>query len=73
MLPTNDFYFREIRLIPSYSCGPTDTRMALQYIAEGAVTAAHLVTHQFPLSETADAYRIAAQDRSAIKVVVTGT
>ena len=32
---TFDFYFRELRLVPSYSCGPVETRRALDLIAAG--------------------------------------
>lgn len=70
-LPTFDFYFREIRLVPSYSCGPVETRAARDYIAAGAVTAQHLVTHRFPLLEAAEAYRVAARDLASIKTLVT--
>ena len=69
-LSTNDVYFREIRLIPSYSCGPTETRRALQYIRDGVVSASQVVTHRFGLDETNEAYRIAAQDKSAIKTMI---
>jgi L-iditol 2-dehydrogenase len=72
-LPTSDLYFREVRLVPSYSCGPTDTRAALELIERGVVRAAHVVTHRFPLEQAANAYRTAAQDRSAIKTLVTFT
>jgi len=70
-LSTHDLYFREIRLIPSYSCGPSDTRAALRYIGEGVVTARHVVTHRFPLPEASTAYRVAAEDKTAIKTLVT--
>ena len=70
-LPTFDFYFREIRLIPSYSCGPVETRAARDLIEAKAVTAAHLVTHRFPLVDAAEAYRVAAQDLASIKTLVT--
>ncbi|MCX8073307.1 MAG: alcohol dehydrogenase catalytic domain-containing protein [Candidatus Binatia bacterium] len=69
-LDTNDIYFREIRLVPSYSAGPTDTREALRLIEQGVVRAQHVVTHTYPFGEIDRAYRTAAQDPSAIKVVV---
>jgi L-iditol 2-dehydrogenase len=71
-LPTFDFYFKELRLVPSYSCGPTETRRALDLITAGVV-AAHVVTHRFPLADAAAAYRVAALDKSAIKTLVTMT
>lgn len=70
-LPTSDLYFREVRLVPSYSCGPADTRAALELIDRGVVGADHVVTHRYPLDQAAEAYRTAAQDRSAIKTLVT--
>lgn len=70
-LPTFDFYFRELRLIPSYSCGPVETRRALELIAARVVRADQVVTHRFPLEQAAEAYRVAALDKSAIKTLVT--
>ncbi len=69
-LPTNEVYFREIRLVPSYSCGPVETREALRNIAAGVVTAQHVVTHRFPLAAAGEAYRVAAEDKCAIKALV---
>jgi L-iditol 2-dehydrogenase len=70
-LDTNDTYFREIRLVPSYSCGPPDTREALRLIAAKVVRAQHVVTHRFGLDEAAAAYANAATNTSAIKTMVT--
>ncbi|MEO8601565.1 MAG: alcohol dehydrogenase catalytic domain-containing protein [bacterium] len=70
-LSTFDFYFRELRLVPSYSCGPVETRRALELIAAGVVRAEHVVTHRFGLEQAAEAYRVAALDKAAIKTLVT--
>jgi L-iditol 2-dehydrogenase len=65
-----DLYFREIRLVPSYSCGPNDTREALDLIARGVVRREQVVTHEFPLERVDEAYRTAATT-SALKTLVT--
>jgi L-iditol 2-dehydrogenase len=70
-LDTHDFYFREIRLVPSYSCGPVETRAALDLVAGGVVRAEHVVTHRFPLAQAGLAYRAAAEDRTVVKAMVT--
>jgi L-iditol 2-dehydrogenase len=70
-LSTHDLYFREIRLVPSYSCGPVETRTALRHITAGVVSALQLVTHRFPLAAAGEAYRVAAEDKTAIKTLVT--
>jgi L-iditol 2-dehydrogenase len=64
-------YFDEINLVPSYSCGPDDTREALDLIRRGVVTAEKIVTHRFPLDQTAEAFRLAASAKDSLKVLVT--
>jgi L-iditol 2-dehydrogenase len=63
-------YFDEISIVPSYSCGPADTRVALEYIRSGVVSADDLVTHRFPLEKTAEALAMAARTDEALKTVV---
>jgi L-iditol 2-dehydrogenase len=70
MLRPHDLYFNETRLVPSYSCGPDDTRQALELVAHGVLRAADLVTHRFPLEQVVDAYAT-AQKPEALKVIVT--
>jgi hypothetical protein len=54
-LPTFDVYFRELRLVPSYSCGPRETRAALGLTAAGVVRAPHVVPHRFDWAPAAEA------------------
>lgn len=65
-----ELYFNEISLIPSYSAGPDDTRIALEYIASGRIKPSELITHRYPFEETPLAYEKARTDRSAIKVMI---
>jgi L-iditol 2-dehydrogenase len=67
----NEVFFRELTLHASYSAGPLDTREALRLLAEGVVTADGVITHRFPLADTARALE-AARSGQAIKVVVLG-
>jgi len=67
----NDLYFRDINIVTSYSCGPTDTADALEMIEEGLVSAQKLVTHRFPIEDTAEAFRITAEAKDSLKNVIT--
>jgi L-iditol 2-dehydrogenase len=67
----NEVFFREITIQASYSAGPLDTREALRLLTEGAVTAEGVITHRFPLADTARALET-ARSGQAIKVVVLG-
>jgi len=66
----NRLYFRDAKIITSYSCGPDDTRRALGYIEQGVVSAAKLVTHRFPIEETEKAYRFTAEARDSLKCLI---
>jgi len=66
----NDLYFKDINIITSYSCGPTDTADALEIIEQGIVRAEKLVTHRFPIERTAEAFRLTADARDSLKSVI---
>jgi L-iditol 2-dehydrogenase len=55
-LDLEDLYFREVRLVPSYSCGPNDTRQAAEHLGAGHVRAEQVVSHFVTLDELPEAY-----------------
>lgn len=55
-LPWDRLYFDEISLIPSYSCGPTDTAQALTWLREEQVKAKQVVSHFIGIDELPSAY-----------------
>jgi L-iditol 2-dehydrogenase len=69
-LDLGDLYFREVRLLPSYSCGPTDTRRAYDLLRTGRVNPSPIVTHRFSLDEVQIAYNTAKAGGAALKVIV---
>jgi L-iditol 2-dehydrogenase len=63
-------FFNEIRIVPSYSTSHVETRKALELISSGKIKAKELITHRFPLSQTAEAFKIAAYSKECLKVIV---
>jgi L-iditol 2-dehydrogenase len=70
-LDGNDLYFREVQIVPSYSCGPVETKLAMTMLAEGRIKVGDLVTHRFPLERAPEAFARARQPEGSLKVVVT--
>ena len=71
VLDLGELYFREVSLVPSYSCGPTDTRAAYHLLRDGRVDPRPLITHRFPLEAINEAFDTFAERRGdAIKVVL---
>ncbi|MEE2995376.1 MAG: alcohol dehydrogenase catalytic domain-containing protein [Gemmatimonadota bacterium] len=66
-----DIYFDEITIVCSYSCGPNDTRMALDLITSGVITADQVVTHRFPIEETEKGIQVTATARDSLKTLIT--
>ena len=64
------FYFSDLRLVASYSCGPDDTRAALELIGKGIVTAEKIGATLVSLDEVPRAYRELAESR-IVKPIVT--
>lgn len=68
-LEVHDAYFREIRIVPSYSAGPPETREALRWLAKG-LPVEPLITHRYPLEGAIEGYRLVCEATDAMKVVV---
>lgn len=69
-LDLGELYFREVSLVPSYSCGPDDTRLAYELLRTHQVDPGPLVTHSFALREVQEAYDTARRGGAALKVLV---
>jgi L-iditol 2-dehydrogenase len=69
-LDLGDLYFREISLIPSYSCGPDDTRLAYDLLRHKRVRPERFITHRFRLDDVQTAYDTARRGGAALKVVI---
>lgn len=69
-LDAERFYFRDLRLVGSYSCGPDDTQAALALIGDKVVTAQKLDATLVSLDEAPRAYRDLAAG-TIIKPIVT--
>ncbi|GBC83060.1 Sorbitol dehydrogenase [bacterium HR10] len=54
-------YMNEVSLIPSYSCGPPDTREALRWIERGAIRARDLPLRRFSLERVSEAFQAMAR------------
>lgn len=65
-----ELYFNEVSLVPSYSCGPNDTREALRLIGTGVIQSDRFITHRFPFAAIHDAYQNAAAAQDSLKTII---
>jgi L-iditol 2-dehydrogenase len=70
-LPGNDLYFREVSIVPSYSCGPVEMKLALTMLAERRLPVADLITHRFSIDSAPEAFARAKDPDGSLKVLLT--
>jgi len=72
VLPLHPYriYFDEISIVPSYSCGPDDTKIAFDAIRTGIIREEDLITHRFGIDRITDAFQAAARVDEALKTIV---
>jgi L-iditol 2-dehydrogenase len=66
----NELYFKDINIIMSYSCGPTDTADALELLEDGIIKAEKIITHRFPIERTEEAFRLTAAAKDSLKSII---
>jgi len=68
-MPVHDLYFKDVRVVCSYSAGPEETREALR-VLEGGFAVARLITHRMSLDDVQKAYKLVADAGETLKVIV---
>jgi L-iditol 2-dehydrogenase len=69
-IDVDSLYFKDISLITSYSCGPTDTKEALSLISQKVVDPQAIVSHRYDLDHINEAYCLAAKGEESLKVMI---
>lgn len=72
-IPLADFWIREIRILTSYYCGPSDLSEALDLIASGKIVVDDLITHTLPLEDIEKGFRLVMEGEDSIKVIIRPT
>jgi len=70
VIPINDFWMKEIRVLTSYYCGPPDIREAIGLLASGKIEVDSLVTHRLPLERIAEGFALMLEGKEAVKVII---
>jgi len=65
-------FFSEIKIVSSYSTSHIETRRALELIESGRIKVGELITHRFPLRRIGEAFKMAAENKECLKIVILG-
>jgi L-iditol 2-dehydrogenase len=69
--PFNELFWRtEINILSSYAGSPSDYQAALDLIAKHKLNISDMVTHRLSLSETGLGFKLVAEAKESIKVII---
>ncbi|TAN64429.1 alcohol dehydrogenase [bacterium] len=69
-MPVFDMWRDNITVINSYASPPFDTLASIDLIESARVTVADIITHRLPLRETAHGFKLVAEARQSLKVII---
>jgi len=69
-IKANPLYFKEIRIVPTYSSSQVESEEVLDLISSGRLKVDHLITHHFGLDHVQDAIQSMLKANDSLKVMI---
>ena len=69
-VPMNSLWRNEIKLMTSYGAGPSDIETAISIIRNRRVNINEMITHKLPFEEIGKGFRLVADAKESIKVII---
>lgn len=69
-IPVNDFWRNNIKIIHSYGASPVDLKETIELLQQKNVVVQNLITHRFKLSEIELGFKLVAEAKKCIKVII---
>lgn len=68
--PLFDLWNKQVKMVSTYAGAPRDIKEAIELIRAKKVKVTDLITHRYPLSEAAKGFKLAAQAKNSIKIII---
>jgi L-iditol 2-dehydrogenase len=68
--PLFDLWNKQVKMVSTYAGAPKDIKKAIKLIRSKKVKVTDLITHRFPLSKAAEGFKLAAQAKDSIKIII---
>jgi len=69
-VPITDFWRSDITLRTTYGNSPADAAQAIALLQAGYISVDRMITHRLPLAETQQGFRLVAEGRHSLKVII---
>ena len=68
--PLFDLWNKQVKMISTYAGASRDLEEAIELIRTKKVKVTDLITHRFPLSKAVEGFKLAAQAKNSIKIII---
>jgi L-iditol 2-dehydrogenase len=69
-IPIFDLWNKQVKIVSTYAGAPRDIKESIDLIKNKKVKVTDMITHKFPLNETAKGFKLAAQSKDSIKIII---
>jgi len=70
IIPVNDFWRDEVKVMTSYGAGPKDLETAISLIENKRVNVNDMISHMLSLEHIAEGFRLVAEAKESVKVII---
>jgi len=68
--PLFDLWNKQVKMVSTYAGAPRDIKEAIDLLRTKKVKVADLITHRFPLNKAAKGFKLTAQAKNSIKIII---
>ena len=68
--PLFDLWNKQVKMVSTYAGAPKDIQEAIELIKSKKVKVKDMITHRLPLEETLKGFKLAAQAKKSIKIII---
>ena len=69
-IPLNEFWRNEVKIMTSYGAVPYDLQESIELIRSGKIKVNDMITHMLPLEKAQEAFRLTAEAKDSLKVII---
>ena len=69
-MPMFELWNKQVKIVSTYAGAPRDLKEAIELLRTKKVKVTDMISHRFPLSKAAEGFKLAAQAKDSIKIII---
>lgn len=68
--PLFDIWNKQVKIVSTYAAAPNDILEAIEILKNREIEVSDMITHKLPMDKTAEGFRLVAEAKNSIKVII---